>query len=77
MTTTRPHIAMFSGLRIGMQVRQRGEARHVGRIRAIFGNTARIVWEDNGWLSDLDISDDVEIAFPVRWDAELGRHVRD
>lgn len=64
-----------TGFHLGTQVREK-EGRHVARIRAIFANTARVVWEDSGWLSDLDLGD-IEIAYPTRWDADLGRHVRD
>ena len=51
--------------------------RHIGRVEAINNGHARIRWEDNpNWTSDLP-SDDIEVHMPIRWDADLGRHVRE
>jgi len=62
-------------LHCGDRVRET-EGRHVARLEAISNGFARIRWEDSGWLSDYP-TEDLVVLKSVRWDADIGRHVRD
>ncbi len=47
-----------NAIRIGMHVYDVADPRHIGRVERIaWSTTARVRWQDTGWLSDVPVTD--------------------
>lgn len=54
------HFEKVSTAKRGDLVRER-DSRHVGMIERIKGNTVRVRWIENGWISEVLVSDLIKL----------------
>lgn len=52
----------WMGVSVNDTVHAKDDPRHLGKVRAIFDSViVRVVWDDTGWISDLDLADVVVV----------------